>query len=61
MNPFNPDCTEVIAERKRNSNTSATKQGKDIISKRARLRRKIESRFDDLAMQTLQSNQIQIG
>lgn len=61
MNAFNPDCTELIAERKRNSNSSAKKQGKDVISKRARLRRQIESLVDDLAMAQLESNQIQIG
>ncbi len=56
MNAFNPDCREIIAERKRNSNTSVKKQSKDVNSKRARLRRQIESRIDDLLMKRLESN-----
>ena len=61
MNAFNPVELEVIAERKRNSNTSVKKQSKDVNSKRARLRRQIESRIDDLLMTRLESNVIQVG
>ena len=61
MNAFNPVDLEVIAERKRNSNSSAKKQSKDVNSKRARLRRQIESRIDDLLMTRLESNAIQVG
>ena len=61
MNAFNPDCTEIIAERKRNSNSSVKKQSKDVNSKRARLRRQIESRIDDLLMTRLESNVIEVG
>ena len=61
MNAFNPVDLEVIAERKRNSNSSVKKQSKEVHSKRARLRRQIESRIDDLLMKRLESNAIQVG
>lgn len=61
MNAFNPVELEVIAERKRNSNSAVKKQSKDSGTKRAKILRKIESRIDDLLMTRLESNAIQVG
>ena len=57
MNAFNPVELEVIAERKRNSNSSVKKQRNLRVS----LQIKIESRIDDLLMKRLESNAIQVG